>query len=554
MSLAGCGGGEANVTYNNKGLSGDSGGMAAATPNSQPDNQPAPVAPATPAAPVASGEDMGGLPNGLFPQFGGTATGPASFGGGLFPQMAGGMADKGESDGGNSSFTLDGGASSTSTSSNSAATSSTEMVKSDSMKMALVNKATQSFARQKESEAMNLLYAHFLVSDDSNKYPLRWVKKLSEPRIALRWGVGVNFKKQNTVTGRFSVIGDPGGEEGASSSSSRGGRRGGGGLGAVGSGPGSGSTRTGARTYRQMDTSRPDGFLMYYTGDFGEAFINAIDKRRTSDDAFYGSILKDIDMMKPADEEESQQQDPGDTGSGSFMLDGGPAAGGGGGVGAQREREDASIIDRAKGSRDSRTPDEELVGTIVPGVMLVGQAKPAELVERAREQSLDILVMFTVNARQTKKGEKSNMTSMRFFDLRSNESEPMYKSKQLKDTAVEEALEDDRDLVQIEIDRAFDAFADREGLRLGDMPSALKEKHVQNRVSKILNKDLPNPLPACVEVVGFYRLKLLSSEFASNALNKLLNSDSGQDLLSVNPAKRMAAIAEWLPDNASEGF
>ena len=146
------------------------------------------------------------------------------------------------------------------------------------------------------------------------------------------------------------------------------------------------------------------------------------------------------------------------------------------------------------------------------------------------------------------------MTSMRFFDLRSNESEPMYKSKQLKDTAVEEALEDDRDLVQIEIDRAFDAFADREGLRLGDMPSALKEKHVQNRVSKILNKDLPNPLPACVEVVGFYRLKLLSSEFASNALNKLLNSDSGQDLLSDNPAKRMAAIAEWLPDNASEGF
>lgn len=547
FALSGCGSG--GVTSNNKGLSANSGGAATATPpNAEPETPPAPITPApatTAPSTAASGATMsGGLKNGLFPQFGTPIA--SSFGGGLFPQGIGTeSASSVNSDRGTGSDTT--AASLSANNEGPTWTPESPTAKSGMTKMALKDKASQAFARHKEADAMNLLYAHVLVSDDQNQYPLKWVKKLAEPRVALRWGVGVNFKKQNTVTGRFSVIGDPGGDEGAGGRSGRGSR-----LGSIGSG-GGGASRSSARKYKQMDTSRPDGFLMYYTGDFGEAFIGAIDKRRKHSDAFYGTLLKDVEMVVP-DPENASSQEPTNSGGATTTIEGlGDGGGGGGdGGGTQRKRANGNIIDRAKGSGDSKTPDDELVGTIVPGVMLVGQDKPAELISRAREQSLDILALFIVNAKQSKKGEKTSMTSLRFIDLRKDDVEPMYKSKQLKDTKVAEALEDDRDLVEMEIDRAFKTFADEEGLKTGEMPKGIKAKHVKNRVNKILEKDLPNPLPACVEVVGFYRLNLIDQEFASSALNKLLDSDQGADLLSDNPEKRMAAIAEWLPADTSD--
>lgn len=554
--LPGCGSGGSDVPSSSESGRKSRSMMApgAAAPAKQPEPMAAAPPSSAPASNVAAASKMemsGGMKNGLFPQFGGSVA--SSFGGGLFPQGMGmTSASSGNSNDPSSSPMVDDtnpGASSENESVGSW-TPESPIAKSSMMKMALTDRASKAFTMHKEAEAMNLLYAHVLVSDDQNKYPLKWVNKLAEPRVALRWGVGVNFKKQNTVTGRFSVIGDPGGDDGttARTSPSRGFVAGGGGN----------ASRTGARTYREMDTNRPDGFLMYYTGDFGAAFINAIEKRRKHDDAFYGTLLKDIEMMEPSKQQMQQQQSSTQTTGGlgaastTMGIIGGPSSGGGNGGGPQRQREDASIIERAKGNGNSKTPDDELVGTIVPGVMLVGQDKPDELIRRAREQSLDVLALFIVNAKQTKKGQRTSTTSLRFIDLRKDDVEPMYRSKQLKDINVEEAFEDDRDLVAIEIDRAFKEFADKKGLKTDEMPRGLKTKHVKNRINKILAKDVPNPLPACVEVVGFFRLNLISKEFAATALNKLLDSDQGADLLSDSPEKRVAAIAEWLPAESSD--
>ena len=290
---------------------------------------------------------------------------------------------------------------------------------------------------------------------------------------------------------------------------------------------------------------------MYFTGDFGEALISEMDKRRKSSDAVFGKLLKDIPIVEPT--EVAGSQDGGDDGGGGNNAD---LGGGGGGApsspAAQRDREDASVIERAQGNGDSRKPDDELVGTVIPGLMLVGQGKQPELLQRARDQGLDVLVLFIVNAKQSRSGEKTNLTSMRFIDLSAaDNAEPLFRSKQLKDTTVAEALEDDRDMVKREMERAFE-FVENEGLLPTELPSSLKEKHVKSRIRALLKKELPNPLPAVVEVVSFYRLNKLSAENAGVALKKLLDSDRAVDLLSENPEKRMAVLSEWIPSDAED--
>ena len=98
------------------------------------------------------------------------------------------------------------------------------------------------------------------------------------------------------------------------------------------------------------------------------------------------------------------------------------------------------------------------------------------------------------------------------------------------------------------MERAFE-FIEGQGLLPTELPSSLTEKHVKTRLRALLKKDLPNPLPAVVEVVSFYRMKKLSAENAGIALKKLLDSDRAVDLLSDNPEKRLSVLSEWIPDD-----
>ncbi len=577
--MVGCGGSK-KVTFNSKGLRGDN---ETRNDNQEPSFKPpddkmgGQVSTAQPE--MLDANFSGGLANGLYPQIGSSPT--ARFGGGLFPSMDDSLVaaepapDSGKmSDGGNAALVdvpPTGSNSEESKASldteNGAPTSVKSGGKSVMSKTALFDRAVDCFSRHKEADAMNLLYAYLLINDDvRDEYPLSWYKGLKEPRVAFRWGVGVTFNAAKGMTGRHSVIGDPGGDDGDSSRSS--GRKGGRGLGAVGGGaPGATGARTGTRTYRDMDTSRPDGFLMYYTGDLGEQLISRLDKRRTDEDAYFGKILKEIPIREPS-ESKSTGRSEGNAGN-AALLDEGPIDGGRGGGAAppggrsapggrgapaggnaQRERDDTSIIDRAKGSGPSEQPDDELVGTIIPGVMLVGQGSKDELVQRAHSLGLDVLILFNVTVRQSKTDERTNLTTLRMIDLRSGSDDYVYKGRQLKDTDVEEALKDDRDLVNIELDRAFKDFADNE-YRASEMPEGLNESNVEKRVDTVLSQDNSNPLPAAVEIVRFYRRDLLSTEFTEKALNKLFNSENGNNLLSTDTAERIAVIAKWLPSDDS---
>lgn len=505
--------------------------------------------------------------NGLFPNI---AMGGSSsrFGGGLFPGIDMGEAMKGDA--------MEGEAdkkdmADMSKDADAATDGDAEVVDAEpepAKKISLLADAKKLFQSHRESDAINVIYVNHLVSDDArDEYPLSWFDGLKEPRLFFRWGVGVVFSQPSNFEGRHPVIGDPGDENETTSGTSgapargRGRSRGGGTLGPgdiTGSGGGGGprGSRSGSRTYKNIDTSRPDGFLMYYTGDFGQQLISHLDSRRMDSKPYYGQILKDVMEVEIPEEEQSTtaRRPRGGRGlgqpSGSLGIagDGGGQARGRSNRNREQDEANADVLDRAMGRTTASKPDDEFSGSILPGVELLGAGKKAELVQRARKADVDTMIMFTVKVSKSR-GEYFSTTSMKIVDVASEEN--LFNSKGLKDTKVSEAVEDGDDPVKDEVEKAFVSLADKQ-FKAANMPKALNEQNVKKRIGRLLKQESNNPLAAAVEIVSFHKAKLLSDDLAKMALKRLFDSDESEILVTGEPKERLEYLKQWLPDGVGD--
>ena len=290
--------------------------------------------------------------------------------------------------------------------------------------------AVSEFQKRNEAEAFKNLYGYLLVSDTAREqYPVRWYSGLREPRAAFRWGVGVIY---NAPRGEEEmaplVVGDPEGSRERERSNSRsGGRRGGGGGGSGGGQPerddgpgpgGGGSANSGVNPYANVATDHPEGFVLYFTGDYGNELLTRLDSRRTSDEGHYGAILRDLAVdyseetvtaSAPPPRQPSNFNRRGQRSGDNLSMGGvsrppanraprGPVNPGdvGGGDNAGGGAASAARINRVSTSSPSAQPDDNTTGTLMPGVMLVGKGNKDDLVERAKNMGLDGLFLFTV--------------------------------------------------------------------------------------------------------------------------------------------------------------
>lgn len=542
--------------------------------------------------------------NGLFPDFKVSSMASAGFGGGLFPQMevgndttnssvASGEAAPSDDD----PFDLGGGfhgdteAVSTASTSNAGSSS-----KSEGPSVSLLLDAKRLFESHDEDAAIKYLYANHLISDESReKYKLAWYPGLKEPRLFFRWGVGVIYNQPRDFEGRHPVIGDPGDEnEGVSqrqtNNNSR--RNSGGprslGVGGASTGPGSGGAgrSRGNRVYKNVDTSRPDGFLLYYTGDFGEKLISYLDSRRTDDsDPYYGAILRDVmNVEDPVTEEEQasgrRNNRPQQSGSGppastrSSGIAGGDVLGTGGrnsrrgSRGNSRrnnsnaqplQRTDTSVIDRATGGSTAARPEDDFSGSILPGVHLLGRGSKADLIERAREAEVDTLVLFNVKISKSRGSRNrrsansapsmSNTTSMKIVDMKSEDN--LFSSKSLKDTDVSEDNDAGDDPVKEQVEKAFTSFAD-ENFKAAGMPSGVNEKNVITRIKTLLKSESDDEFSKAVEIVSFYEADLLTEKLAVSAITKLFDDSDAEVLINGSSSARLNFLRDRLPAGPSD--
>lgn len=445
----------------------------------------------------------------------------------------------------------------------------------------LYERAEKAFAMKHDPEGFQYLYAHYLTDENAlESHPLSWYTGIKEPRIGLRWGVAVTYSP-GKFEGDPPKIGDAVETSNNSSGNrNRNNRRRGGGndLGGAGGGnsaggsigisggrgqrnSASGRSRNNARSGNSSDTSDmvPSEALEYYTGDFGTELVRRYEMRRRHSDAFYGSIMKEIETELKEEEETDNNQQANQSprqrrrsssGGGDFG-----SLGGGANSDLERARRDRQQNARSGSRRGSDGPEYEADETaLAPGLMFLGLGNKSELLGKAKAYDIDVLVVFEVKINHTERrnGDTStkSLTKMMVYSVKNGD--PLVKdTKSLSHLAVASARAKNRgdDPVQIELDKAFKNMAD-EAFKAGEMPDYDADTY-RKRYEYLVEKDYENPLPVLVEIKHYLNSGYITQNDYVAACEKLLGSVAAQDLIDGDLKKKEHALKDYLPGEYS---
>ncbi len=436
--------------------------------------------------------------------------------------------------------------------------------------------AEQEFAKQHESDAFQYLYAHALTDEKAlRETPMAWYNggpsekimkkdpkakgRLGEPRLALRWGVGIVYDVTGDFDGDPPVIGGPSDSD-SSDSDGTDGSRSGGGLSISGPPDRSIGARNRAsksadrnNSRREREAKSPREELPYYTGDYGTLFLKRLEKRRTHEGGFYGKILAMVDTDRPAvdqSENDNLSSSPSaDVPAGNVDDDLGMLSGGGGAVQPPGGRRNNSSNDNASDDDDDRTKTG-----LQPGVTMIGVDRLSDLLKKAKAMGVDVLAVFEVDVKTSSRTDiTTSTTRLALYSVKSGVL--ILRGKSLKNTAVEKAREKNRDdkddPVELALDLVFADYADKEW-RSSDFPETIAN-HVSARISKLIDSEPQNPLPTLVEIRQYHEMGFIDEAEMASAFEALVGSSVARDLIEGSDSEKRKALASWMPGNFVTG-
>ena len=381
----------------------------------------------------------------------------------------------------------------------------------------LAEAASVSFRRGNDSIAMNQLFAQTLLSSEAGKEVLqsyRWVPALKRSKLAIRWGIGVEYNPKGSYKGSPRPPGvnqDLPGVEDRNESSE-------------------------AAALSDFQNSALD----YYTGDIGDELLLRLQNRIEA--GYYGLILQqELDKALSSGVDEFGDDDDG--GGYSDDNSGGGYGGGYGGYGAGR----------TGGGDRAEKPDGEKIEQIMPGVTLLGEASRAVLFERAAEQGVDLLAIFDIVSDANFRIRVVNTsTRVRLYDVTSKSQLAVtgtIRNVELQRTRAED--EDDETIIN-EVGKLFDV-ADK-SYKVREFPEVTTEKAksgVIKLVQALIEESSENPLWKLAEVRFYHSRGLLKDAHAASAFNKII-PEHAVELASVTDEKQLRdVLSPWL--RAPEG-
>jgi hypothetical protein len=354
----------------------------------------------------------------------------------------------------------------------------------------LIAQAKRSFAAGQDNDGMEFLMGEALIGEDKDglKSNLKWAAALKRPTLAIRWGLGIQYTTTRNYGGGPAPIGRP----------------------STGPPPAPQPNAQATDPAAPQANAPPTKVIDYYTAELGTKLVEGL--RTRVDDGQFGEVLKAY----------------------------GPNAGGAPGVPGQGPIGVGIGVGDPNGAAAKALAGKPMA--IVPGVVFVGMerggtASQRDLINRAKQEQLDVLVIFDVNVSPTRTTVQ-NSTKIMLYDLSKGES--LHASKILKNVVVEAARKDAKgDPVEEVIERFFTVVDST--FKLEDLPAALNEGNVTARVQKLTDSPPTNKLATLLEIAFWQDRGLLSAENAQAATEKILGPAAS------DPAKRKAAIEKLLP-------
>ncbi|HMO14185.1 MAG TPA: hypothetical protein PKD64_07605 [Pirellulaceae bacterium] len=435
--------------------------------------------------------------------------------------------------------------------------------------------AEQSFAQLRDFDGFQYLYAHALTEPEAlRETPMAWFTGKSgerdsttafqEPRLGLRWGIGIVYKLDGDLSGDPPVIGDR-----VASSTATGNRRNnssddlgvptppsGGGGATIGAPPqrnlfgGGGAGATGPSNSTADAARDPFEEIIYYTGDYGKLFLERLDSRRTHQGGYYGSILAKINAKSSQIVENTpeQNQNANDQNASTSVPDDLRMIAGGPGAAPPRLGGNQSTNDNAQ-SDDKGGPKTG----IHPGVSLVGVDNLKEILRKAKGMGIDVVAVFEVDVKHSSRtSTTTNSTRLSIYSAKNGDL--IKKGKALTVANVAKGRADSRkeDPVELALDDLFGPYLDEEW-RGKEFPKSLKKEHVDRRIETLIESKPNNPLPTMVEIQQYFVMDFIDRFELLNAFEALVGSSVAKDLIEGNEQAKRRALVKWLPENFQAG-
>ncbi|MFO0911847.1 MAG: c-type cytochrome domain-containing protein [Pirellulales bacterium] len=376
----------------------------------------------------------------------------------------------------------------------------------------LADRAEQAFLGGRDKDAFNLLYASALSEPDGAKLlgEFRWYPKLRRAALGVRVGIGASVEKE----GRWD--GDP---EPIGSASDGGGGGGGGGDGDGGPTPGA------PRRARTASANSGNATLDYYAGEVGAELVKRLKERQQRGD--YGAALQRVASGGAGGRRRPRAGAGAETGGAEEQL-GGEALGGEGLGGGGGE------------------PDDDSVSSVGPGIVMLGQASRTELLERARSEGLDVLLVIDIQLQRNPRTEQvQNLTKVVVMDVATQSvvgSTKLMNNLLVQRMRERNAGEDPVDVEMKKVETLLD-----QNFRGIELPAKIQPQHAASRVAKLAQGRYDNPLVALAEMTFYHSRKLVTDDELRGGYQPLLGSAATAQLLSASPAERQKAVAGLTP-------
>ena len=433
----------------------------------------------------------------------------------------------------------------------------------------LAEAAQQAFQRGRDKDAMNLWYASILTGEERGTEMLKtmqWIDEFKQPALAVRFGIGITYSAPRIYRGGPMPIGT------RQNLPIRG--------------------ATGGNTYGSDGASTGAGVghrgVAEYAGELGDALIVALKDRIDAGD--FGVLLKEAAAgatVRPGNQSGAfAGYDSGGYDSGGYGNEGYDVGGYGNegydagysydaGMESGAGYEDYGSSDAGYEDYGSSGPgysgDVGYPGAsgpggqasnvqlpdpgaeqILPGISFLGRKERAKLLEQAKEQNLQILLVFDVQvaspAPNPKTGIVTTNTSVDLYDVQTGKK--IHATQQLSNVTVQLTRESPRfqrknDPVDVMVEGIVTAIDER--IKLKPMPAGLNPQNTLNRVTSLVSSQYENPLPVLTEIRYYNSRELLTDELLRKAYEHMLGKDAGKSLAEGSASKKQEAIQQWIP-------
>ena len=197
------------------------------------------------------------------------------------------------------------------------------------------------------------------------------------------------------------------------------------------------------------------------------------------------------------------------------------------------------------GGRGSAAKEGITVDQIVPGLTMLGVASQKDLLAKAKEEDLDVIVLFAVAIKPGKNDLVRTEAAFALIDVATGKR--LHTGKKLINLDVQKARAANKDDgVEREAKRLFD-YVDA-NLKMTALPAALNSANVLKRIGSLFKTSHENKLPILGEIRMYNVKGLLNDENLGKAYERVLGVDFGRLLTTGSMDDKTRALKQWLPE------